>query len=141
MKNIFGNYTLVAIDKNNQERVLMTAPIFEIDKATREFENKEELIAYLNTKDIKDIKDIRIKRIVRGKIRYTHVLYENDWEIPTNTDGLSAYIKQKKLNFFSRLLIPLYLLDYQRYISYRNLYVILNKEEVVEHPKIKRKVK
>ncbi|MGI6325222.1 MAG: hypothetical protein ACOXZS_04720 [Bacilli bacterium] len=67
MKNIFGNYTLVAIDKNNQERVLMTAPIFEIDKATREFENKEELIAYLNTKDIKDIKDIRIKRIVRGK--------------------------------------------------------------------------
>ena len=43
-----------------------TAPIFEIDKFTRLFSNKQEIIDMLYDKGCK-VKDIRLKRIAKNK--------------------------------------------------------------------------
>ena len=61
MKNIFGNYQLFAIDINDGELPIKTAPIFEIDKFTREFSSKQEIIDMLNERGY-HIKDIKLKR-------------------------------------------------------------------------------
>lgn len=141
MKNIFGNYQLFAIDINDGELPIKTAPIFEIDKFTREFSSKQEIIDMLNERGY-HIKDIKLKKITKNKDIYTDILFDEDWPIPVNTEGLSDFLKRDKPSLLSKLLIPIYLLDYRRYISYRNLYILINNDEYIkDEEKTKQKVK
>ncbi len=115
----------------DREQTIMQAPLFELDKKTRQYHDQDDFTKSLRKEGIitnGNITNIDIRYKYLGQIKSTELLFKDDLPIPVDTNSLNHYSdRERKIyhELLTMLLLPVHLIKEKRYFCYRNLYLLL----------------